>query len=206
MPTKQQSLLAVMVAVVTTAHLWLLAAGSGTGGVGHGLTWQQGGARAMLPPTPSSPPTWQVRQVSLARPSSPSAPASASPTSPEPTEPTEPVTTADPPMNAAQQTSGGFNDYLPRHLLTVGPRPETPVIIDYPAHWSLPGRRSGRLAIYIDEHGTVRRVEALDSALVPAMVEAARSAFLSARFLPGERSGQAVRTRMEVEVDFDAGP
>ena len=51
-----------------------------------------------------------------------------------------------------------------------------------------------------------RRVEALDSALVPAMVEAARSAFLSARFLPGERSGQAVRTRMEVEVDFDAGP
>ena len=198
MPTKQQSLLAVMVAVVTTAHLWLLAAGSGTGGVGHGLTWQQGGARAMLPPTPSSPPTWQVRQVSLVRPSSPSAPA--------PPQPAEPTTAAQPPMAADQPVSGGFNDYLPRHLLTVGPRPETPVIIDYPAHWNLPGRRSGRLAIYIDEHGTVRRVEALDSALVPAMVEAARSAFLSARFLPGERSGQAVRTRMEVEVDFDAGP
>lgn len=100
----------------------------------------------------------------------------------------------------------GTGAYLPRHLLTVAPRPEAPVIIGYPPDFTEEGQHTGQLALFIDEHGTVRRVEALDTRLSDKLLAAARSAFLAARFRPGELSGQPVRARIEIEVTFEALP
>ena len=72
-----------------------------------------------------------------------------------------------------------------------------------------PGRvRTGRLTLFIDEAGAVRKVMVApppnaEDALPAPFVEAAREAFLQARFTPGERQGMPVKSRIDVEVSFD---
>lgn len=105
-----------------------------------------------------------------------------------------------------EATEGG---YVPRPLLSVAPAPVIPVVIAVPpasATGRLIGRYSGVLALYIDEEGRVRRVEAESPAMPAAMERAAREAFLAARFSSGQVAGRAVKSRIRVEVVFDDGP
>ena len=106
-------------------------------------------------------------------------------------------------------TAPGEGGYLPRPLLSVVPEPVIPVAIAAPATAAADrpiGGHRGVLALYIDEAGRVRRVEAEPPALPEPMERAAREAFLAARFSPGQVAGQVVKSRIRVEVVFDDAP
>ena len=94
--------------------------------------------------------------------------------------------------------------YFGREDLDLAPKAQGIVQIAYPP--GVPGNelQAGRLTLFIDEHGTVQRILVLDQSLPPPFQEAARNAFLQARFAPGERAGRNVRSRIDVEVVFDA--
>lgn len=74
-----------------------------------------------------------------------------------------------------------------------GVRPATPVV-------------RMKLALYIDERGHVRRTEPIGERLEAAFERAANNAFLQARFKPGQLGPHVVRTRLIVEVAFEALP
>lgn len=101
-----------------------------------------------------------------------------------------------------------FTGYARRQMLDRVPQPLGIVQIAYPAGVE-PGRvHSGRLTLFIDETGAVRKVLVLtpakpEDALPAPFVEAARVAFLQARFSPGERQGVPVKSRIDIEVRFD---
>jgi len=97
-------------------------------------------------------------------------------------------------------------DYFPRAMLSLVPRPVEPVLIDYPPIDNDEGHYSSELILFIDERGQVARVKVDGDALPPALEAAARSAFLSARFHAGEVEGRAVKSRIRVEVVFDSRP
>lgn len=98
--------------------------------------------------------------------------------------------------------------YLPRHALDEGPNPRTEVLIHFPPSTNDDGRRSGRFRLFIDEQGVVQAVLPLDdeATLTPAMVVSTRTAFLGTVFSPGIKGGRPVRSRIDVEVNFDALP
>lgn len=101
-----------------------------------------------------------------------------------------------------------FTGYARRDMLDRPPQALGIVQINYPAGVE-PGRvRTGRLTLFIDEAGAVRKVLVVTppntaDALPAPFVEAAREAFLQARFTPGERQGVPVKSRIDVEVRFD---
>lgn len=105
-------------------------------------------------------------------------------------------------------TEAPFTGYARRDMLDRPPQALGIVQITYPPGVE-PGRvRTGRLTLFIDEAGAVRKVmvwpptDAQD-ALPPPFVQAAREAFLQARFAPGERHGLPVKSRIDIEVSFD---
>jgi outer membrane biosynthesis protein TonB len=98
------------------------------------------------------------------------------------------------------------DDYYPRALLTLPPTPIDAVVIDYPPIADDRGLHASELTLFIDESGRVARVRVEGAALPAALEEAARSAFINARFRAGEASGQAVKSRIRVEVVFDSRP
>lgn len=112
------------------------------------------------------------------------------------------------PSAEASTDSDAFTGYARRHMLDRGPQPLGIVQIGYPPGVA-PGQiHRGRLTLFIDEAGAVRKVMVVAAhgaadALPPPFVEAAREAFLLARFAPGERLGVAVKSRIDIEVSFD---
>ena len=78
------------------------------------------------------------------------------------------------------------------------------VLIDYPPNEIHGGTYVSELSLYIDEEGTVQRVRIDGPALPRPMEEAARSAFMNARFSPGQVDGLPVRSRIRIEVSFIA--
>lgn len=94
--------------------------------------------------------------------------------------------------------------YFGREDLDLGPRSLARIQIAYPEGVPDQALQAGRLTLFIDEHGTVKRILVLDQSLPPPFQEAARNAFLQARFAPAERAGRIVRARIDVEVVFDA--
>lgn len=104
------------------------------------------------------------------------------------------------------------DDYIPRPQLSVPPVAQAPVIIAPPASPqgdgspSPPARHVGVLALFIDEHGVVRKVQADEPRLPPRLEKAAQEAFLAARFSPGQLDGQIVKSRIRIEVVFDNTP
>jgi hypothetical protein len=111
------------------------------------------------------------------------------------------------PQTASPGPDGPGEEYLPRSALTRAPEPATEVLLAYPegapaGHWQ------GVLTLFIDEHGAVQRVrvESTDTELPHPFQEAARQAFLAARFTPGEWQGQPVRSRIRIAVEFEDGP
>lgn len=115
------------------------------------------------------------------------------------------------PDATSAQGEAPFTGYAHRDMLDRAPQALGIVQISYPPGVE-PGRvHTGRLTLFIDEAGAVRKVMVhgatddadADSALPPPFVQAAREAFLQARFAPGERQGQPVKSRIDIEVSFD---
>jgi periplasmic protein TonB len=94
--------------------------------------------------------------------------------------------------------------YQPRAQLSVAPAALGPITIDYPHFDNDAGRYEAELTVFIDETGAVARVRVDSNSLPPVLEDAARRAFLNARFRPGEAAQQgAVRSRIRVLVTFD---
>ena len=106
----------------------------------------------------------------------------------------------------AEKSGPSADEYIPRPLLSVAPVAQTPVLLVAPAGDAQRGRYVGILALFIDEDGRVRGISASEPFLPPAFEQAARDAFMAARFLPGELDGQAVKSRLRIEVVFDNTP
>lgn len=99
----------------------------------------------------------------------------------------------------------GDADFFSRDALDVGPSPARPVLIDFPSVSGVSGIHTGILSLFIDETGKVVRVRVDTQAFPPEMQEAARLAFMGAVFAPGLVDGLPVRSRIRVEVTFEAG-
>ncbi len=97
----------------------------------------------------------------------------------------------------------GDDDFFARNDLDVGPYPKQPILIDYPPV-KAGGRHVSELSLFIDETGKVVRVRVDNPSLPPEMQEAARSAFMGASFTPGVVDGLPVRSRIRIEVVFEA--
>jgi protein TonB len=96
-------------------------------------------------------------------------------------------------------------EYLPARLLDVLPRPVAEVSPRYPeqaAGQDLSGVVT--LLLYIDELGIVTDVTVLSAEPPGYFEEAAMESFRNALFQPGQRDGRAVKSRLAVEVSFDA--
>ncbi len=89
-------------------------------------------------------------------------------------------------------------------MLSVAPVPVSVVVIPFPEVEGPAERYVTRLLLFIDEFGKVVRVRVDGPSLPQALEEAARNAFLNARFSPGQVDGLAVRSRIRVEVTFEA--
>ncbi len=99
----------------------------------------------------------------------------------------------------------GDEGYLPRQGLTRAPMARSLVQISYPEGVPDGQVHKARVALYIDETGTVRRVKVINGNDLPApMEEAVRLSFMQASFTPGELDGQVVKSRIQIEVEFDA--
>lgn len=201
---------ATVVVTVALAHLALLA-GEGRPDGASGAAWRPSMSTGADVHDGAAPLAWRVRTLALTD-TTPSEQTGSEKAMVKPGAPVPDARPISPPAPAHQVTPppppspAGTGAYLPRHRLTVGPQPQTPIVIGYPAQVDHAGRLSGRLAVYIDEHGTVRRVEPLDDNLPAPALDAARTAFMAATFSPGQRDGQAVRARIEIEVNFEADP
>lgn len=103
-----------------------------------------------------------------------------------------------------EQGEAAVPTYFGREDLDASPKALGLVQIGYPPGVPDNELQAGRLTLFIDEHGTVQRILVLDQSLPPPFQEAARNAFLQTRFAPGERAGRNVRSRIDVEVVFDA--
>ena len=96
-------------------------------------------------------------------------------------------------------------EYLPARLLDVLPRPVAEVAPRYPeqaASQDLSGVVT--LLLYIDELGIVTDVTVLGAEPPGYFEDAAMESFRNALFQPGQRDGRAVKSRLAVEVSFDA--
>lgn len=93
--------------------------------------------------------------------------------------------------------------YLPRADLSRGPVPLADIKLNWPDGLIPVGRNAGSFWLYIDESGSVRRFEADGPTLMPQLEEVARATFLAARFEPGQRDGQVVKSLIRIEVVFD---
>jgi hypothetical protein len=78
-----------------------------------------------------------------------------------------------------------------------------PITIDYPPIDDDNGRYVSELTLFLDESGNVVRARVDGPRLPFALEEAARSAFLAARFAPGWLVGETVKSRIRVEVVFE---
>ncbi len=138
----------------------------------------------------------------------PAAAPAGEPAAPAPAPAPGPAQGADSQATAATRTAGEAVDggFVPRPQLSIAPATKVPVAIPTPSGMADLGRRVGVLALFIDEQGQVRHIEAEQPALPEAMERAAREAFMAARFSPGQVDGHVVKSRIRVEVVFNEAP
>jgi periplasmic protein TonB len=153
----------------------------------------------------------KLRRVDAQAPGAAAAPVMADAPLPRPDRARSPTTPATDSTQQAAATStaadeAGDEEYLPRHQLTRAPRTDV-VLIPYPEH-APAGRWDLRLTVFIDETGQVQRVRSSGAAeeaeLPPELLDAAVQAFMATRYAPGERQGLAVKSRIEIAVEFRA--
>lgn len=182
--------LLICVGLALASHVLLLAWVAGGGGSASG----QGGYPATS--------ALNVRQLP------PSAVAEVGALPPRPEEaPQERVALPAPAASAASQVSAEVfdeRDYLPRRELTAAPAPSHEVPLLWPPEGVPAGHYAEVLTLFIDETGQVRKVRVEGDGLPPLLKRQAQESFLGARFAPGQLHGQAVKSRIRIEVAFDA--
>jgi TonB family protein len=110
-------------------------------------------------------------------------------------------------VSAAVAESGTPPRYYPTSELDVHPGITMNVQPKYPeaaARRGLSGKVVMRL--YINEKGSVDRVETLRAQPAGVFEKSAERAFRAARFTPGMKDKRAVKTQMTIEVSFDSPP
>lgn len=117
----------------------------------------------------------------------------------------------EPPANpiAATNTIGtaeGWSDYIPRPQLSMAPVAQRAILIEAPPGQQEPRRISGVLSIFINEYGVVDHIVPTGSDMPPEFEKAAIAAFRGMTYSPGQLQGQAVKSRIRVEVVFDNTP
>jgi protein TonB len=108
---------------------------------------------------------------------------------------------------AAEPAAPAHSPYYPVRELDVRPGITRNIEPQYPeaaARRSLSGKVVIRL--YIDEKGSVERVETLRADPPGVFEQSAERAFRAARFTPGMKAGRAVKVRMTIEVRYDSPP
>lgn len=113
---------------------------------------------------------------------------------------------SDQPIGAGLADIEGNSEYIPRPQLSVPPVAQAPLILAAPEGQFEPQRITGILSLYIDENGRVHHVLAHGERMPTPFEEAARQAFMAMTFRPGQLNGQAVKSRIRVEVVFDNTP
>jgi TonB family protein len=96
------------------------------------------------------------------------------------------------------------DDYLPRGQLSTPPMALDIVEVPPPADALGSDAVHLVLHLYIDESGAVRHVESVGDKAPDAFEDTAKAAFLRARFAPADVQGQIVKSRITVQVDFEA--
>lgn len=119
--------------------------------------------------------------------------------------------TAEPPAKSvlpsnAIGTTDGWSDYIPRPELAIAPVARGTILIEAPPGQTETRRISGVLSLYINEHGLVDHVAPTGSSMPPEFETAAMKAFRDMTYSPGQLQGQAVKSRIRVEVVFDNTP
>lgn len=87
--------------------------------------------------------------------------------------------------------------YYPARELDAYPRPARPLELE-----RLPGAGSIRLLLLIDEHGIVNDLSPVEAGAASRLDEALRTALAATRFLPAQKDGRAVRSRIVLSVSF----
>lgn len=108
---------------------------------------------------------------------------------------------------AAEPAAPAASRYYPVRELDVRPGITKNIEPEYPAaaaRRSLSGKVVIRL--YIDEKGSVERVETLRAKPSGYFEQSAERAFRAAHFTPGMKGGRAVKTKMTIEVSYDSPP
>ncbi|MEX8499017.1 hypothetical protein, partial [Leptothrix ochracea] len=177
----------------------------------HGSGKAGGGGSGGLLPAHAKPTTVIQRSAASPTPATRSpglsqALASANASTPSPSPPISPPI---PPSSAASAAASspragedGDDHYWPRSALSTPPQARER--LDLIAPEGLPaGLYRGELTLFIDDEGTVRRVRIENGNLPDWLHDMVRQQFLKTRFQAGERLGQAVRSRMRIEVEFE---
>jgi hypothetical protein len=134
---------------------------------------------------------------------------------PPPAARTEDAGTPDPAQGKAERATdeasnlpaAGEDDtnYWPRKWLDEVPQAFDPVDLPYPDGAPL-GRFSAVYTLFIDADGRVHQLRSESTPLPLPLDAAARQAFLGARFSPGVAQGVAVRSRIRIEIAYEAAP
>lgn len=191
--------LCACVAAVAAAHVLVL-------GLARGGSVRLGGSAAVPPPA-AVQVRWLAANNVAPQPSATLPPAHA-PFVAQADAVAEPAVrrSSTPSAAAAMSTSAGEPgvEYVPRSLLSTPPVPLAPIEVPFPSHVAGVFSIRAELSLFIDETGVVQRVRLEGAPLPPALADAARNAFLRARFSPGELEGRAVRSLVRVEVNFES--
>ncbi len=170
-------------------------------------------------PVSTSPSTLTAKQAKSHRPTG--SKLSAGPTSAERSDPVEPQRIDGPARETAPSTelpakpiaatntigdAEGWSDYIPRPQLSMAPVAQRAILIEAPPGQQEPRRISGVLSIFINEYGVVDHIVPTGSDMPPEFEKAAIAAFRGMTYSPGQLQGQAVKSRIRVEVVFDNTP
>jgi hypothetical protein len=124
-------------------------------------------------------------------------------TSPSSDSATLPLPKEDDVAAVPQDPGGGEDDfYFPRSELTRAP--EVSEDTDLQELATLPGAKVGSVVVelFIDEHGTIARINPEASELDPAFVERLKAALSVLTFSSGEIDGFPVKSRIRIEIGF----
>lgn len=102
-----------------------------------------------------------------------------------------------------------FDDdgYVPRPQLSVVPVAQQTLILEWPEEGAPPaGRYRGVVSLFIDEQGVIQHVRFDDDGLPESLKDQARSALATIRYSPGKVKDQIVKSRLRLELVFEADP
>jgi hypothetical protein len=110
----------------------------------------------------------------------------------------------EPAATTAEPESAATEDFVPAAQLSTRPTAIDPIEVPFPDAGSA-GDLTATVDLFIDQGGRVEALEPKDQAtLPPDYLDAARSAFVGARFAPGLLEGRPVKSRLTIEISFEA--